>query len=85
MQEARRKEKHRLRMREQGIENPESVVAARERQKERQAANCLERKLTGHHKLRSSQLGNALTKKTVLSCVRSIERQFGSFEGSADE
>ena len=78
--EAERKEKHRLFMRKWRIENPESVLATREKQKKREAANHLERKLTVHHSLHSFLLPKALPKKTVLKCIHFIKEQFCCFE-----
>ena len=79
-QEAKRRKKNRLNNRRWRLENPERVAAIRERQKKRQAANRLERKVTGHQKLHSFLLEKALTKKTILSCIHFIKQQFHSFE-----
>ena len=79
--EAERKEKHRLLMRKWRIENPESVLATWERQKRREAANRLERKLAVHHSLHLFLPPKALPKKTVLKCIHFIKEQFCCFEG----
>ena len=81
-QEAERKKKKKnLRLREWRAENPERVMTHGERQKRREAADCLKRRLEGHHKLRSSLLPKALPKKTILSHIHFIKRQFDSFKG----
>ena len=77
-QEAERKRRRRLRMREWRIESSESILGTREQQKRREAAGCPGRKVAGRQELHSSLPEMALTRKTVLSCIHSTKWQLDS-------